>query len=75
MSTTIWEKVDTLWCDHMQQPAELLEERVYPGEPMPDVGQPHQVKARKCSLAVQCNLAEYACRWAYTNPSLDPFDR
>jgi hypothetical protein len=53
--------------------AELLEERVYLDDPFPDVGQPFHVRARKCSLGADCNLAEYACRWSYINPNYDPF--
>lgn len=57
----------------MNQEAELLEERVYPADILPDVGAPYQVWARKCSLGVNCNLAGYACRWSFINPDYDPF--
>ena len=45
----------------------------YLGDPLPDVGRPYKVLARKCSLGLECNLAGFACRWSYTNPDYDPF--
>lgn len=73
MATIVWETVSQRWCDLMNQEAELLEERVYPADFLPDVGAPYQVWARKCSLGVSCNLAGYACRWSFVNPGYDPF--
>jgi hypothetical protein len=73
MATIVWETVDKIWCHRMEQPAELLEERVYFDDPIPDLGRPHKVRARKCSLGSDCHQLDYACRWAYTNPNHDPF--
>jgi hypothetical protein len=73
MSTTVWEVIDTIRCDRTGEKAQLLEERVYAGDPVPDVGRPFHVRARKCSLGGECNLAGYACRWSYLNPNFDPF--
>jgi hypothetical protein len=73
MATTIWEAIDTITCERTGEPAQLLEERVYLEDPLPDVGRPFKVRARKCSLGTECNLAGYACRWSYLNPSYDPF--
>lgn len=73
MAVIVWEIVDRHWCDLAQQQAELLEERVYPGDPLPDPGALYQVRGRKCALAVDCNRAGYSCRWAWTNPDYDPF--
>lgn len=73
MSATVWEIVDTITCERTGEPAHLMEERVYRGDPLPDVGQPFKVRARKCSLGSECNQIGYACRWSYLNPSFDPF--
>ncbi len=73
MSTIIWEVIKKHWCDLMEQEAELLEERVYPGDPIPEGGTAYQVLARKCSHGIECNMAGYYCRWAWTNPEYDPF--
>ncbi|MBI4771241.1 MAG: hypothetical protein HY784_12740 [Chloroflexi bacterium] len=73
MSTVVWEVAKKIWCDAMRQEAELLEERVYPDERLLAVGAPYRVRARKCSLGIECNLAGYDCRWAATNPDYDPF--
>jgi hypothetical protein len=73
MATIVWETVSKHWCDLMNEEAELLEERVYPADLMPDVGAPYHVWARKCSLGISCNLAGCACRWSFINPAYDPF--
>jgi hypothetical protein len=73
MATTVWEAVDTHWCELQRCEATLLEERVYAGEAIPESGPRYFVRARKCSLGLECNLAGYSCRWAWTNPELDPF--
>lgn len=73
MATTVWQIIDTITCDRTREQAHLLEERVYPDESLPDVGHPFKVRARKCSLGSECNLAGYACRWSYLNPNFDPF--
>jgi hypothetical protein len=53
--------------------AVLMEERVYPHEIVPDCGPAYFVRARKCSYGLECNVAGYSCRWAWTNPENDPF--
>ncbi|MDW8327421.1 MAG: hypothetical protein RMK99_12705 [Anaerolineales bacterium] len=73
MSTIVWKVVRKINCVYTGQPAELLEQRLYFDEHVPDVGLPYRVLARKCSQATECNLAGYSCRWAYTNPGRDPF--
>jgi hypothetical protein len=73
MSTTVWKIVGQTSCVYTGWPAELLEQRVYFDEHVPDVGQPYRVLARKCSRALECNQAGYSCQWAYTNPGRDPF--
>ncbi len=73
MSQTVWEEVDSIQCERTGETAKLLEERVYLTDPLPDVGQPFKVLARKCSMGGECNLVGYACRWSYINPTYDPF--
>ncbi len=73
MSVVMWEVVKQVWCNRMQQEAQLLEQRVYAAEPVPAVQASYQVRARKCSLGIDCNLAGYSCRWAFNNPNFDPF--
>jgi hypothetical protein len=73
MATIVWETVSQHWCDLMNQPVDLLEERVYPANLLTGVGVPYHVRARKCSLGLDCNLAGYACRWSFLNPGHDPF--
>jgi hypothetical protein len=75
MATSAWVVVDKIRCGRVGQEAELLEERVYFDDPMPDVGRPYRGRARKCSLGLDCNLAELPCRWSYLNPSYNPFTR
>lgn len=74
MSNTVWETIDTITCERTGAPAYLLEERVYLSDPLPDVGRPFRILARKCSMGGECNQIGYACRWSYLNPSFDPFD-
>jgi hypothetical protein len=74
MASIVWKTVKKIHCDCVGQEAELLEERIYLDDPFPDVGQPFQVRARKCSLGMDCNLAAHACRWSYINPNYDPFE-
>ena len=73
MASHVWQVIDKVWCDRMGQQADLLEERVFPADVLPDTEASFQVRARKCSLGQACNLAGYSCRWAYNNPNYDPF--
>ena len=72
MAIIVWESVKKVRCDRLAQEAELLEERIYVEDLMPGVGRPYKVRARKCSLGMDCHLAGFSCRWAYTNPNYDP---
>ena len=74
MATIVWETVSQHWCDLMDQAAELLEERVYPADILPGAGVPYHVRARKCSLGLDCNLAGCTCRWSFLNPAYDPLE-
>ena len=72
MAREAWVPVGNQWCDKMQAEASMVEHRVYPVEVMPDYPG-YKILARKCSLAIACNLAGYPCKWAYIEPSVDPF--
>jgi hypothetical protein len=74
MSTVVWEVIDRLSCDRTGEMAQLLEQRAYAPDHMPDGGgRAFQVLSRKCSLGDQCNMVEYTCRWSFINPDFDPF--
>ncbi|MBL8058891.1 MAG: hypothetical protein JNK29_19455 [Anaerolineales bacterium] len=73
MTQTVWEVVDSIKCERTGETAQLLEQRVYASDPLPDVGRPFKVLARKCSTGGECNLAGFPCRWSYINPTYDPF--
>ena len=73
MADSIWLVVDKIWCDRAQAEADLLEERVYASEIVANVEPPYQVRARKCSFGLECNLAGFTCRYAFNNPNHDPF--
>lgn len=73
MSNKVWIKKQSLFCDRLKQTVYLLEERVYPGNTVPDVGRPFKVRAQKCSAGVECNLHGFRCRWSGLNPANDPF--
>lgn len=72
MATKITVKTGSKWCDLIQQEMDFIEERVYPADVLPDnVG--FQVRGCRCSLAVDCNLADVPCKWAFTNPATDQY--
>lgn len=64
--------IDTGGCEYRPGRAELIEERVYPADPIPDLAG-YRVVSRRCSRAVECNLAGVPCKWAFLNPFNDPF--
>ncbi len=73
MSSQIWVKKQSIYCDRLKQKVYLLEERIYPGNTIPDVGEPYKVRAQKCSAGVDCNIHGFRCRWSGLNPMHDPF--
>lgn len=73
MSDSIWLVVDRIWCDRMQAEAQLMEERVFADETLIGPNEPYQVRGRKCSFGLACNLIGYQCRYAMNNPNYDPF--
>jgi hypothetical protein len=72
MATEKWVAVKKEWCNLIEQDVELLEKRVYPQDVIPGPTN-YRVEARKCSVDVTCNMAGFPCKWAFTNPQLDPF--
>ena len=73
MSDSTWIVVDKVWCDRIKAEASLLEQRVFADEVGPGPNTLYQVRGRKCSLGLACNLVGYQCRYAFNNPSYDPF--
>jgi hypothetical protein len=73
MSDNIWLVVDNIWCDRMKAEASVLEERVFADDTLAGPNRPYQVRARKCSFGLDCNLIGYPCRNAFNNPNYDPF--
>lgn len=67
MADVRWVKIDGRWCELINRDIEILEERVYPAEIMPDLGG-YRVLACRCTAAIDCNLAGVRCQYAYTNP-------
>ncbi|MCA9972008.1 MAG: hypothetical protein KC425_17410 [Anaerolineales bacterium] len=72
MATQEWVAVTQEWCNLVEQEVQLLGLRVCPADVLPGP-QPCRVAARKCSVDITCNMAGFPCKWAYTNPELDPF--
>ena len=73
MATKIWVKTNTIWCERRKEKVDLLEERIYPGDVIPDTGVDYQVNARKCTEAIDCNIIGMACAHSGLNPDYDPF--
>ena len=73
MATETWIRTQTFHCPHLDAEAHIYERRVYPNDPIPSLQGP-RILARRCSLAIECNLAEVPCRYAFTNPDLDPLN-
>ena len=73
MAKSEWVTVQKQWCHLLGDEAELLEQRVYPTEIIPDM-ETYRVVGRKCSAAILCNLNGCQCKWSYTNPNVDRFD-
>jgi len=72
MAVKQWEALKYCFCEHVGKEVSLEAEVIYPAEHLPD--QPPQVVAHRCSLGFQCALdGRVSCRWAGTNPAVDPF--
>ena len=74
MSTIRCEVEQEIWCDQIEDPASLVEERVYLGDSLAEQGvHNYRVIKRRCSRALECNIAEHPCQWSYLNPTGDVF--
>lgn len=74
MAEERWITVGKRWCEFRNEEAELLERRAFPSGILRFYQAP-RVLERKCSFAIECNMAGYPCKWSYINPDYDPFAR
>ena len=72
MAVLTWQIVARTDC-RATEPAELLEERVYPADMLDSAAAPFQIRARKCASEEACRAAGMPCRWTGFNPGYDPF--
>jgi hypothetical protein len=71
MSEQNWEVVRVCYCEHVGQDVALEAKLVYPDDFLPD---PPRVVSHRCSQAVSCSLRpQESCKWAGSNPDMDPF--
>ena len=71
MAHKTWEVTKVCFCEHVDREVALEAEMVYPIDYLPD---PPRVLALRCSHGVYCNqMQQAACKWAGTNPDVDPF--
>jgi hypothetical protein len=73
MATKHWVKTQVILCERINKEVFLLEERIYPDDVVPDNSEPFQVRQRKCSHWLECNLVGHPCCWSGINPNYDPF--
>lgn len=72
MAYVTWQVTGVVNC-RRAEPAELLEERVYPSDFLFGAARTYRVRAHKCSQADACRDAGLPCRWTGFNPNYDPF--
>ena len=71
MAQKTWEVTRVCFCEHVNREVALEAEMIYPVDHLPD---PPRLVSHRCSLGVQCSqFRQAACKWAGTNPDLDPF--
>lgn len=68
-----WVIVGERWCEYRKGTAYLLERRVTPAGFQQQLGSSRTIE-RKCDCALECNMAGYPCKWAFTRPENDPFE-
>lgn len=73
MAVHTWQVVAKVNCGRAQ-PAELLEERVYPSGLLDNATGLFHVRAQRCSQSEACQQEGLACRWTGLNPNYDPFE-
>jgi hypothetical protein len=73
MSEKVWEPIKYCFCEHVGRDVAFEAELVYPDDILPD--QAPRVLAHRCSLGLSCNQdGRPSCKWAGTNPAVDPFE-
>jgi hypothetical protein len=71
MARKNWEVTRVCFCEHVNQEVALEAEVLYPVDYLPD---PPRILSHRCSHGLKCNQMEKAaCKWAGTNPDIDPF--
>ncbi len=71
MANKNWEVAKVCFCEHVSQDVALEVEVLYPIDYLRD---PPRILSHRCSHGVQCNqMQQAACKWAGTNPEVDPF--
>jgi hypothetical protein len=74
MAVEKWVVVKSKHCDLIDRDVELRELRVYPTVDFLDAqGNEERVLITVCSAAVDCNLADIPCQWAFNSPGNDRF--
>jgi hypothetical protein len=71
MAVLTWTSLDPTWCERAKEDVVLSELRVFPEGFLRQANE-FRVNARRCSHALQCNMAGTSCSWAFTNPDVDP---
>ncbi len=74
MANEEWVVIDSKHCDLIDLDVELRERRVYPTvDFLNTVGNEKRVLACTCSAAIECNMANIPCQWAFISPGNDRF--
>lgn len=71
METINWVEKGRTWCDLAGREVVVYEQRVYPCDEGPCL-ESYRVLATRCSASIECNLAGLPCKWAFTNPNVNP---
>jgi hypothetical protein len=74
MAVEKWVVVDSKHCDLIDLDVELKELHVYPtSDFLNTLGNEERVLACACTAAIDCNLANIPCQWAFNSPGNDRF--
>lgn len=72
MTEKQWQSIKVCYCEHVGMDVAFEAEVVYPADWLPDQGP--RVAGHRCSHGLECNQdGRPSCRWAGTNPAVDPF--
>ena len=72
MASEQWVTIGRKHCELIEQDVAVMERRVYSADVIPGLGA-YRVKERKCTAAIDCNMAGVPCSWAFTNPESDRY--